>query len=179
MKISIRLFLALLLFAVEISPLIAREVSPIQFLFTIRRIFPDQKKLTVFISQSKLEKVKPLLVRAAAQNKFNVKVHIIESTTDIGKSFREIDNNIILLIFDSPVLNHRKNRLYILKKCKEKKISIITSSKEYSDSGALLALLVNAENKIDVVVNLKHCKHLKDKFTEEFIRQNGIKEVIQ
>jgi len=56
---------------------------------------------------------------------------------------------------------------------------MITASRDYADSGALLTLLPNAEGKIDLVVNLKHNEHMHAQFTDAFIQENGITEVIQ
>ena len=158
---------------------LAQDANPSQFFGIIKRLFPETGEVAIFISPELIATQKEVIDRSAVQNQIQARIHVVESGIDVGKSIRELQENSLLVIFSSDVLMTKSSKLYILSKCKEKQISIVTSSRDYSESGALLGLVKNEKNRIELVLNLKHSEHLKAKFTEDFIAQAGIKEVIQ
>ncbi len=157
----------------------AKEVTPMQVLYTTKQFFPTCSEVVVFSSKEYFQKNKDKIARAAAQNKIKPHVYIVEKSTDIGNALGTIAENSILIIFDSATLDQSNNKLYILSKCKTKKITIITSSQQFSDSGALLGILLDKDHKIKMVLNLKHNSFLKDKFTPDTIAKFGIAKVIE
>ncbi len=157
----------------------AQEVSSFQYFFIIKQIFPETKEVAVFISKGLLEKQKDFINRACAQQNLTAKVYIVNDTGDIGRNLKKIGDGSILLLFPDELYHKKSNKLYILSKCKEKKISLITSQPEFSESGALVGIFKDKEKKADLVLNLKHSEHLNDKFTEEFVDQVGFSKVIR
>ncbi len=160
--------------------LYAKEPSFTQLFYVTRQIFPEAEELIIFLSNEQLSAAKTKINRASAQSKFKSKVYIIENSTMIGQSVQKLPKQSILLIMSSDVLMKNSNKLYILSKCKEKQIAIISPTREYSESGALVGIISNAENnKLDLVLNLKHNEQFKSKFTAELIQKLDIQEVIQ
>ena len=157
----------------------SQDANPSQFFYIVKRIFPDIENVAVFISQESLGENKSMMDRAAAQNKVKAKIYIIESSTDVGTRIRELKENSVLVIFSSDVLMKKSTQLYILKNCKEKQISVFTSSRDYSELGALMGLIKSLDRKVDLVLNLKQNEHLKTKFTGDYVEEVGIQEVIQ
>lgn len=104
---------------------------------------------------------------------------MVNSASDIGSALRKIKKGSVMILFGSGVLSESKSRLYVLSKCKPKKIAIVTSSNDYAQSGALLSVVWDENQKLKTVLNLKHNEHLRSKFTADFIQTVGIKEVIE
>ena len=157
----------------------AKEVTPMQVLYTTKQFFPTCSEVAIFSSQEYFQKNKDNIARAAAQNKIKPHVYIVEKSTDIGNALGSIADNSILVVFDSATLDQSNNKLYILSKCKTKRITIITSSPQFSNSGALLGILLDKDQKIKMVLNLKHNSFLKDKFTPDTIAKFGIAKIIE
>ena len=157
----------------------AGDANATQFFYIVKKLFPEASEIAVFISPETLSEQKTMLDRAAAQNKVKATVYLIETSTDVGKRIRELKENSILVIFDSSVLLKKSTQLYVLKNCKEKQISVFTSSREYSDLGALLGIIKSSDSTVNLVLNLKQNEYLKPKFTDVFIKNTGIAEVIQ
>lgn len=168
----------LLIFPVS-SYVFAQDANPSQFFYIVKNVFPEIEDVAVFISQESLEENKALMDRAAAQNKIKATIYLIETSTDVGDKIRELKDNSVLVIFSSDVLMKKSTQLYILKNCKDKRISVFTSSRDYSELGALMGLIKNEDKKVDLVLNLKQNEHLKTKFTGEYVEKVGIQEVIQ
>ena len=158
---------------------IAKDANASQFFFMVKRLFPAVKEVSVFISEERLNARKTMIERAAMQNKIRVKIFLIETSIDVGKRIRDLSENEVLVIFNSDVLLKKSTQLYILKNCKEKHIAVFTSSRIYSELGALLGIIKNGGGTTDLVLNLKHNEYLKPTFSEAFIEQAGITEVIQ
>ncbi len=175
-KLFIVSFLLSLIIHVQLS---AKEVTFLQYLYTIKQIFPDLTECSVLIDKSMVDAQKSKLERASAQMKVKVVVYPVKNNKDIGKSMKEVRDNSVLILFSSSLFENKSTKLFVLSKSKEKKIALVTSSKEYVDAGALIGLLPNEKNKTDLVVNLKHSQYLAAKFTEDFVKTAGIKTVIQ
>ena len=177
-KKGLCLFVVLLMLS-QGAAAFAGDANASQFFYIVKKLFPDATEIAVFISHESLSEQKTMLDRAAAQNKVKATIYLIETSTDVGKRIRELRENSILVIFNSSVLLKKSTQLYILKNCKEKQISVFTSSREYSDLGALLGIIKGSDNTVDLVLNLKQNEYLKPKFTDVLIQQVGIAEVIQ
>lgn len=174
--------MAVLIFFVLLAgnhAVVAKDVTPMQVLFTTKEIFPDCREVAIFVSREYFHANEMNIARASAQNHIKPHVYIIENSSDIGNALNNIDEGSILVVMDSDALTKSNNKLYILSKCKTKRISIVTSSPQYSESGALLGILPDDGQKIKVVLNLKHNKFLKEKFTPDFLAKVGVKEVIE
>ena len=172
------IFIAFLIIGMNGSGL-EKDANASQFFYMIKQLFPDINDVSVFLSEESLANQKTIMDRAAAQYKLKVKIFIIDTSIDVGKRIRELGENSVLVIFNSDVLMKKSTKLYILKNCKGKKIAIFTSSRDYSDLGALMGIIKNGNNSVDLVLNLKHNEHFKPKFTDAFIEKVGISEVIQ
>ncbi len=153
--------------------------TPLQVLFVLKKVFPEAKEINVLVTSSQLAAQQKRIGRAAAQTQLKVKIFEINSPTDIGKAIKEIPEAGFLVVFADDELAKNSNKIYILSKCKEKHIALITSSRDYSDSGALLGVLLDANHKTNIVLNLKHNAFLASKFSDEFIQKAGIAEVLQ
>ena len=153
--------------------------SPLQMVFVLKKVFPEVKDVYVFLDKNKVESVKSKFNQAGIANSVKIKLHPIDSAADIGKNIKLVPDNGTLIISDDEVLTNSKSKLYILSRCKEKNIKLITSSQDYVDSGALLGIMMDANKGIQTVVNLKHSPQLKTKFTSSFIEQAGIAAVIE
>ena len=157
----------------------AAEVNVYQFFYAIKKIFPDLKEVSMFLADDVLQAQKATIGRAALQNQLEAKIYVIETKSDIGKQLQALSHQSVLVIYTSAILTDKSTQLYILKTCKNKEISVITSSREYTDLGALLGIIPDGEKGIEMVLNLKHNMHLKERFTDAFIDDSGISEVIQ
>jgi ABC-type uncharacterized transport system substrate-binding protein len=166
--------LAAMLLAVS---LFADDIGPMQFFYVTKQLFPTHDKVAVFVSKSQFNELEEKIKLSAAQNNLKAHVFIVESTGDIGAALNTIESNSVLVLFESRMLLSNTTKLYILSKCKEKQIAIITSSKSYSDSGALVAVTKEAE-KLSLILNLKQNEHLKTVLTQDVIAKIGFNEVI-
>lgn len=157
----------------------AQNVTPRQYFFTVKKIFPHVKYIDVILEQSQVEKYQKNIAKAAAQTQIKAKIYPVYDFKSIGKSIKKIEKSSILIVIPSAVLNKKSSKLFILSRCKEKDIMVVTESKDYSDSGALLGIFTRAGAKTKIVLNLKHNQELLAKFTPEYAKQTGISEVIQ
>jgi ribosomal protein L30E len=157
----------------------AQEPSLLQLLFTVKKILPETKTIAVFITEKSYNTSQEKLARAAVQSQLEVKVYKISDSKSIGKSLKKLKNVGVLLVYNDPVLAEKKNRLFILSKSKSKKIPIISSSQEYSDSGALIHLSKGADKRTQIVINLKQSEYLSGKFTDEAKEKLGIAKLIR
>ncbi len=167
----------LLIFVV--SNILAKDISSRQYFFTVKKIFPGTNNVNVFIQSSELEGMRDEIAFAATQAQLKVKIYSISDFKTIGASLRDLEKSSTLVIYPSAILTEKSSRLFILKKCKEKEIAVISSSQEYSDSGALLGILAKQGQKTKLVLNLKHSEFLSSVFTPDYAKQVGISEVIR
>ncbi len=174
---TLNFIIILLIFVV--SSIYAKDVTARQYFFTVKKIFPDTKNINVFIQSSELEKVKDKIAQAAAQAQIKVKVFPVSDFKSIGASLRKLENSSTLVVYPSTILVDKSSRLFILKKCKEKEIAVISSSKDYSDFGALLGILPQSGQKTKIVLNLKHSEFLSSTFTPDYTKKVGISEIIK
>ncbi len=127
--------------------------------------------------QVKSEKMR--VERAATQTGLKAKIYAVNNYKSIGEALRTIPDNTILVLYNSPAIADINSRLYILSKCSKKNIFVVTSSKDYSDSGAMLGILSGEGNKMKIVLNLKHSGEFGARFTPDLIKKLGIQEVIR
>ena len=170
---------ALILLLCQNSLIFSKDITPLQLLFTVKQAFPDCKELAILISKDLLAKEKKNIARASAQTQMKATIYVVTSSSDIGRALAKISEGSVMVLFGSGVLSKKKTKLYVLSKCKPKKIAIVTSSNDYAQSGALLGVVRDENQKLKTVLNLKHNLHLKSKFTPDFIQTVGIKEVIE
>ena len=158
------------------APTLAK-VSSMQLLFLIKQAFPDVQEINVFINSTEMQDELATLTRAATQMQIKANVYEIANAANIGTGIQQIANNSILLVYDDEIFNNTKNKLYILSKCKEKQIAIVSSSNDFIQSGALLGY-VDTDGSKKIVLNLTYYDHLKSKFTPDVIQQIGVNQVI-
>lgn len=157
----------------------AQNVTPRQYFFIVKKIFPDTKEISVIIDEKQLDNFKDDIAKAASQAQVIVKIYPISDFKSIGKSVKKINKSGILVVIPCPVLTNKSSKLFILSKCKAKDVAVISESKDYSDSGALLGIFPQDGAKTKVVLNLKHSQDLLTKFTPDYAKQVGISEVLQ
>lgn len=156
----------------------ADDANGTQYLTMAKMAFQDAKAVSIFISEADLAKEQATINRAALQNKLQAKIFVIKSSIDVGKRMRELADNSLLVVYQSDVLSKKSTQLFILKKCKEKQISVITSSAEYSELGALIGL-VKSGPRFELVLNLKQNDWAAARFPADVIERLGISRVIQ
>ncbi len=153
------------------------EVTTTQYFYLVKQPFPQASEISIFITKKKLASEKEKIDRATVQFQKKAVIYEIENSVDIGKAIKSVNENSILVIYDDAVFKNNTNKLYLLSKCKEKKISLFTSSLDYIESGALLGF-VEKDNKQTIILNITNYDHLKSQFNMEKIQQLGISEVI-
>ncbi|MFQ5675914.1 MAG: hypothetical protein ACE5G1_08470 [bacterium] len=159
--------------------ILARDITSLQLMFAAKQAFPDLKEISVLVSQRRFAVEKKNIARAASQTQLKAKVYVVQNALDIGSSLSKVSDGGVLIIFDSDVLSKKKSKLYILSKCKPRQVAIITSSREYAELGALLSIVTDENEKVKMVLNLKHNNQLKTRFTKAVIQKVGISEVIE
>lgn len=152
----------------------AGKVPPLTFFFVVNKVFPELKEVSIFMTREALAENENKVNRAAATFNLKATIYLIESSTMIGQAIKQIPSNSLLVILSSGLLSQKSSILYILSKCKEKQILLITSSQEYSEAGALLGLVIDENQKTKLVVNLTHYENLRPKFSQELLQQQGI-----
>jgi len=171
--------LILFLFAVS-TQASAKDATAAQFLYMVNKILPEVKTVSVFLSSDQVDKAKTKLGRAGATFGLKVKIHLVDSQKDIGENLKSLSDNSVLLIFDTPMLMQKSSRMFIMSKCKERNIAVISSSADYSQSGAFLGLIVDDKFKMkDLLVNLQNYSRFADKFTDEFKLAMGVTKVFK
>jgi len=159
---------------------LAENATSAQYLYMVNKVLPEVKKAAVFMPPELVEAEKSKLQRAAAAFQIQVTIYPIESNRTIGENLKKVSDDEVLIVYDSPVLMEKSSRLYILKKCKERNIPVITSNEEYSKSGAFIGIIVDGEFKISqLLVNLQHYEQFASKFTEEFSLALGVTQIIR
>ncbi len=157
------------------------EPTAAQYFYTAKKLMPEAMEISIFMSKDQLDVHKSKIERAATQFNLSPTIYVIESSKNIGQSINKMNDNGLLLIYETPELMDKSSRLFVLSKCKDKNIKIISSSLEYSQQGAFLGLITNDDKRIEhFIVNLKHSEPaLASIFTDEFISQVGVTEVIR
>jgi ABC-type uncharacterized transport system substrate-binding protein len=176
---ALRVFVFLFVFGI-FGQAIARNATAAQYLYMVNQIIPEKKNVAVFMSKELVETEKMKLERAATTFKLKVTVYIIESPRNIGESLKMIDENTALVVYETPVLQEKSSKMFIISKCKEKNIPIVTPSEEYVKSGAFIGIVVNEKLKVSqLLVNLQNYSQFAPKFTEEFTLALGVTEIIK
>ena len=170
-------FTAFLLILLAISALNGGSVNALHYFYLVHQVFPEVTDLYIMIDKDRLASEMSKIQSGSAQYSIKTSVYDAENQVDIGKAIRDMKENSYVVIYDDQIFLEKKNMMYILSKCTERQISIITSSREYIEAGALLGYIDDGGSK-KIVLNLKHYEHLKEKFTVEFIQKVGIHEVI-
>lgn len=158
--------------------LYAKEVTPLQLLFTVKQAFPESREVSIMVTTDNMATAGESIKRAVASTQLKAKIYVIASSADIGSALGKVPEKSILVIFNSGILTDKKSKLFVLSKCKPKQIAIITSSKDYSESGALLGIVKEAD-ETRMVLNLKHNQKYSAQFSDAVITKLGIQEVIR
>ena len=153
------------------------KITSTQYFYLVKQGFPDAGEISIFISKYDLAHEKEKIERATAQFQMKAVIYEIDCSADIGKATKKMAENSILVIYDDHIFENKKNKLYIISKCKEKKIALVTSSIDYIQSGALLGYVENGDKK-SIILNVTYYDHLKSHFNSETIQKLGITEVI-
>jgi len=158
---------------------LANQPSPLQIFYSIKKILPEAKKVGVFIPEETFKNDETKIARASKQMGMEVKVYLIKDTKSIGKNMKKLKDVDILVVYDDPVLVNKSSMMFVLSKCKDKKIPIISSSEDYSNAGALIFLGRDDNKKIYYVLNLKHTEYLAAKFDDASVEKLGIAKLIR
>lgn len=162
-----------------ITSLSASEPTFLQYLYSAKQVLPESEQVGIFITQDQYDATKDDINKACQRTNFKAKVFIVSDMKSIGKNMKDVKKIDVLLITQADVLNEKSSRLFILSKSKDKKIPLISSSEDYSQSGALIGLLPGENGRSKIVLNVKHTPYLAARFTDEFNKKAGIKELIQ
>ncbi|MBP7461508.1 MAG: hypothetical protein KBA26_09490 [Candidatus Delongbacteria bacterium] len=157
----------------------AKDPTSMQIFYTMKKVLPGYSEVAVFISKELFTANEKSIQRGAMAAQLKPTVYMIENPVDIGENMKKLSDNSLLLLYNTDVIQTNSSKLYILKNAKQKNIAITTLSADYSASGAFLYLAVNAEGKLDIVINLKVSENLADKITPELQQELGIKEIIR
>jgi len=176
-KLMLSVILVSLIFGV--LSLYAQEASPSQYFYVIKRLLPNVSEVSIFMAPELIEEKKLSINRAALQNKLTVKIFPIASAIELGKNIRQLKDGGVLIVYSSNVLLSKSSAVYVLKKCIEKNIAVVSSSQIYSDLGALLGLIRGEDNKLKVVLNLKKYASLQSQITQDKIQLAGVTQVIE
>jgi ABC-type uncharacterized transport system substrate-binding protein len=170
----------LLLLVLSTSQLFARNATAAQYLYMISKVIPEKKKVAVFMSRDLVEKEKGKLQRAAATFGVTVTIYVIEGARSIGTSLKKLSGDDVLVVYETSVLVQKSSKMFILSKCKEKGIPVVSPSEEYAKAGAFIGIFVNEKFKMTgLIINLQNHADLAPKFTEEFNVSLGITEVLK
>ena len=175
-RFIITFLIAIIVLSIGIN---AQNITPRQYFFIIKQIFPDTKEISVILDEEDLPSFEDDIAKAAGQAQVKAIIYPVSDFKSIGKSIKKVEKSGTLVVVPSPILSDKSSKLFILSKCKEKNIAVISESKEYSESGALLGVFPQDGAKTKVVLNLKHSQDLLAKFTPDYAKQVGISEVIQ
>ncbi len=163
----------------QVGNVFAGQPTFLQYFFSIKKVLPDTKIVGVFLPESEYSAQKNKIALASQRSGIKSKVFLINDMKSIGKSMQELSGIDILLVYNNPLMMKKASRMFILSKCKDKSIPIITSSEKYSKSGALLGLLKGDDGHSKIVLNLKHSPKLASVFTDDYVKKAGIAERIQ
>ncbi|HHM02471.1 MAG TPA: hypothetical protein ENJ15_05605 [Caldithrix abyssi] len=175
-----KLSLVLVLLMFLGGPLWAKNATAAQYLYMVNKVLPEKKNVSIFLPSELLSKEKPKIERAAATFGIKVKIFLIETARSLGEGFKQLKDDEVLIVYESDVTSVKSSRLFILKKCKERNIPVVTPMAEYSKAGAFLGIIVNDKFKMqDLLVNVQNYAQYAPKFTEEFNVAIGVTQVIK
>ncbi len=172
------LILVIFVFAL-VGNVFAGQPTFLQYFFSIKKVLPDTKTVGVFLPESEFSAQKNKIAQASQRAGIKTKLFLINDMKSIGKNMQKLSGIDILLVYNTPLMMKKASRMFILSKCKDKNIPIITSSEKYSKSGALLGLLKGENGRSKIVLNLKHSPKLASVFTDDYVKKAGISERIQ
>lgn len=176
---ALLLFITVTLFC-SVSQLLAKNATAAQYLYMVNKIVPEKKNVAIFMSKEMVETEKVKLERAASTFDLSVTVYIIESPRNIGESLKKIDDSSALVVYETEILQEKSSKMFIISKCKEKNIPVITPSEEYVKAGALVGIIVDEKFKMSqLLINLQNYSQFAPKFTEEFTLALGVTELIK
>jgi len=157
----------------------AKEANAMQLMYVVKKVFPETNDVALLIPKQNFDdNEKAHIARGAANAKLKVTVYAIDAHMDIGNAMKSLNDQSVLVVISSGILAESSSKLFLLSKCKERDISIIATSRDYAQSGALLGL-VSENNRTQLILNLKHSREeLKGRFTESFVQELGIQEII-
>lgn len=158
----------------------ATNATAAQYLYMVSKVIPEKKNVAIFMSNELLGVEKGKLERAAANFALKITIYVIDSPKAIGESLKKIEDNSVLVVYETPVLDDKSSKMFILSKCKESGIPVVSSSVEYAKSGAFIGIIVNEKHKMaQLLINLQNYSEFASKFTEEFNLALGVTEVIK
>jgi len=154
-KMIFNKFILLLILLLSNVILLGKEITPNQYYYIIRQLFPDKEKINVFIDKNNYNEIKKDITRASTIFKFDTKLYSIDSPRDIGKFLKDIKKDELLLIFPNELFESSRFKVFILKQTKENGIYLISNYESYSTGGALVAIIIDSETeKTKVLINL-------------------------
>ena len=157
-----------------------RNATAAQYLYMVNKVVPEKTEVAVFMSKDMVDHEKQKLERAAATFKLKVTIYVIESQRTIGESLKSLNENTALVVYDTPLLADKSSKMFIISKCKEKNIPIISPSEDYAKAGALVGIIVDESFKMSrLLINLSNYSEIVPKFTEEFTLALGVTELIK
>ena len=179
MKFKKLFLISLLLVILTNITVFSQDASPSQFFYVIKKLLPETKSVSIFMDPEIIDKERVSLNRAALQNQLKVKIYPIASPIELGKNIRQLSGGSVLVVYTSDVLTSKSSAAYVLKKCIEKNITVVSSSQLYSDLGAFLGLLRGEDNKLKIVVNFKQYANLQSNVTADRLQLVGAKLVTE
>ncbi len=172
-------FFLVALVLTQLGNVFAQQPTFLQYFFSIKKVLPETKKVGVFIPESEFSVQKNKIAQASQRAGIKTKVFLIQDLKSIGKNIQNLSDIDILLIYNTPILMKKTSRMFIISKCKDKHIPIITSSEEYSKFGALLGLIKGEDGHSKILLNLKLNPNLASVFTDDYVKKTGIFKRIQ
>lgn len=177
---SIKLLFIAILLGVFSGQAFARNATAAQYLYMISKVIPEKKKVAIFMSKELVGKEKTKLERAAATFGLTATIYLIDNAKTIGTSLKKLTGNEALVVYETPVLSEKSSKMFILSKCKEKGIPVVSSSVDYAKAGAFIGIIVNEKFKLtELLINLQNHSDQSSKFTEEFNLSLGITQVLR
>ncbi len=151
----------------------------LQILYSIKKVFPEAKQVHLLIAQEDLENAHKKIERSSAQSHLKSIIHPIDTPAQINQALIAIPDGEIVVLYPSSLFQKNNIKLFILKKIKEKKMFLVTTSTQYSQSGALLGVLPEEGKKTKIVLNLKHYPYLKEKLDINTLKAVNFAQIIQ
>jgi len=176
MKTSLRSIMMVL--AIVISAF-GKDVTYLQFFYTIKNVFPDVKEVAIFLPQDLQEQEQSKIASASVKMGVTAKLYLITDVQSIGNNTKLLNQKSVVLIYNAPILAEKSNRDFIIKKCAEMQIPVVTSSQDFVQAGALIGLLPDENNKLKLIVNVQQYPQIASLFSAEFSQKVGVAEIIR
>lgn len=157
----------------------AESVTMLQYFFLTKKVLPETEAVSIFIPSALVEDEKPKIALAAAKMGLKVFIHPVDNADEASLNLKQLKENSVLLVYDSPELNSAPVRNRILATCNAGNILVISSSRSYLDGGALLGVWKGEDGKIKLTLNLKKSPALSSRFNDFRLQQIGADEVIR